>query len=296
MSAIDTLEQIINSELVNYDFRYCFVNRSKIPYRPDGFEARTNVVTDFVTLNELMDSPMLTRKRIVGIGVSIQASNVCAIDIDDCFAESFNFGSVDERGKEILELFEDVAYCEFSFSGHGMRILFLHDIIKNYNERYYIKNSKLNIEYYQPSESNRFVTVTGKYIRNNPIQHATNIDIALNQFLEQYMVRPQKSKKVLATMNDIDFESAMNKVTRLYIINSKFQSLWFSTAPGSGYDESERDYQIVAMLYENITTNEDMIRQLFETSPYFQSKDEDHLRKWTNNDYRYFKYMYSHLR
>ena len=296
MSAIDTLEQIINSELVNYDFRYCFVNRSKIPYRPDGFEARTNVVTDFVTLNELMDSPMLTRKRIVGIGVSIQASNVCAIDIDDCFAESFNFDSVDERGKEILELFEDVAYCEFSFSGHGMRILFLHDIIKNYNERYYIKNSKLNIEYYQPSESNRFVTVTGKYIRNNPIQHATNIDIALNQFLEQYMVRPQKSKKVLATMNDIDFESAMNKVTRLYIVNSKFQSLWFSTAPGSGYDESERDYQIVAMLYENVTTNEDMIRQLFETSPYFQSKDERHLQKWINNDYRYFKYMYSHLR
>lgn len=296
MSAIDTLEQIINSELVNYDFRYCFVNRSKIPYRPDGFEARTNVVTDFVTLNELMDSPMLTRKRIVGIGVSIQASNVCAIDIDDCFAESFNFDSVDERGKEILELFEDVAYCEFSFSGHGMRILFLHDIIKNYNERYYIKNSKLNIEYYQPSESNRFVTVTGKYIRNNPIQHATNIDIALNQFLEQYMVRPQKSKKVLNTTNDIDFESAMNKVTRLYIINSKFQSLWFSTAPGSGYDESERDYQIVAMLYENVTTNEDMIRQLFETSPYFQSKDERHLQKWTNNDYRYFKYMYSHLR
>lgn len=296
MGAIDTLEQIINSELVNYDFRYCFVNRSKIPYRPDGFEARTNVVTDFVTLNELMDSPMLTRKRIVGIGVSIQASNVCAIDIDDCFTEPFNFDSVDERGKEILELFEDVAYCEFSFSGHGMRILFLHDIIKNYNERYYIKNSKLNIEYYQPSESNRFVTVTGKYIRNNPIQHATNIDIALNQFLEQYMVRPQKSKKVLATMNDIDFESAMNKVTRLYIINSKFQSLWFSTAPGSGYDESERDYQIVAMLYENVTTNEDMIRQLFETSPYFQSKDERHLQKWTNNDYRYFKYMYSHLR
>lgn len=296
MSAIDTLEQIINSELVNYDFRYCFVNRSKIPYRPDGFEARTNVVTDFVTLNELMDSPMLTRKRIVGIGVSIQASNVCAIDIDDCFAESFNFDSVDERGKEILELFEDVAYCEFSFSGHGMRILFLHDIIKNYNERYYIKNSKLNIEYYQPSESNRFVTVTGRYIRNNPIQHATNIDIALNQFLEQYMVRPQKSKKVLATMNDIDFESAMNKVTRLYIVNSKFQSLWFSTAPGSGYDESERDYQIVAMLYENVTTNEDVIRQLFEMSPYFQSKDERHLQKWTNNDYRYFKYMYSHLR
>lgn len=115
MSAIDTIESIVNCELVNYDFRYCFVNRSKIPYRPDGFEARTDVIDDFVELNELLDSPMLTRKRIVGVGISIQASKVCAVDVDDCFSEPFVFESIDQRGKDVLELFEDVAYCEFSF-------------------------------------------------------------------------------------------------------------------------------------------------------------------------------------
>lgn len=297
MSAIDTLESIVNCELVNYDFRYCFVNRSKIPYKPDGFEARTDVVTDFVKLEELMESPMLTRKRIVGIGISIQASKVCAIDVDGCFAEQFNFDTIDERGREVLDLFEDVAYCEFSFSGKGMRVLFLHDLIENYADTYYIKNSKVNIEYYQPSKSNRFVTVTGRYISNNPIQHTAGTDVALNQFLERFMVRPPKPQtQSLVADDNIDFEEAVNKTARLYITNSKFQSLWFSKAPGAGRDESERDYQIVAMLYENVTTDEDMIRQLFETSPYFQSKDEDHLRKWMNNDYRYLKYMYSHLR
>lgn len=296
MSAIDTIESIVNCELANYDFRYCFVNRSKIPYRIDGFEARADVVNDFVKLDELLDSPMLTRKRIVGIGISIQASNVCAIDVDNCFSEPFVFESIDKRGKEVLELFEDVAYCEFSFSGKGMRIIFLHDVIENYVDKYYIKNSKMNIEYYQPSNSNRFVTVTGKYIVNNPIRHTDNTDIALNQFLERFMVRPQRQKHQISTTDDIDFDFAVRKTRQLYIQNSKFQSLWFGRAPGAGKDESERDFQIVAMLYENVTTNEDIIRQLFETSPYFESKDEQHLRKWMNNNYRYFKYIYSHLR
>lgn len=296
MSAIDTIESIVNCELANYDFRYCFVNRSKIPYRTDGFEARVDVVNDFVKLDELLDSPMLTRKRIVGIGISIQVSNVCAIDVDNCFSEPFVFESIDKRGKEVFELFEDVAYCEFSFSGKGMRIIFLHDVIENYADKYYIKNSKMNIEYYQPSNSNRFVTVTGKYIANNPIRHTNNTDIALNQFLERFMVRPQRQKHQISTTDDIDFDFAVRKTRQLYIQNSKFQSLWFGHAPGAGKDESERDFQIVAMLYENVTTNEDMIRQLFETSPYFESKDEQHLRKWMNNNYRYFKYIYSHLR
>lgn len=297
MSAIDTIESIVNCELVNYDFRYCFVNRSKIPYRPDGFEARTDVIDDFVELNELLDSPMLTRKRIVGVGISIQASKVCAVDVDDCFSEPFVFESIDQRGKDVLELFEDVAYCEFSFSGKGMRVIFLHDVIENYADTYYIKNSKASIEYYQPSNSNRFVTVTGKYIVNNPIQYTSGTDIALNQFLERFMVRPPKPKThTLAADNEIDFDFAVRKTRQLYIQNSKFQSLWFGQAPGAGKDESERDYQIVAMLYENVTTDEETIRLLFEASPYFESKDEQHLRKWMNNNYRYFKYMYSHLR
>ena len=297
MSAIDTIQSIVNCELANYDFRYCFVNRSKIPFRPDGCEARTNVISDFVELHELLDSPMLTRKRICGIGVSIQVSKVCAIDVDGCFSKAFDATTIDERGKYVLDLFEDIAYCEFSFSGTGLRVIFLHDVIDNYSDMYYIKNSKMRIEYYQPSNSNRFVTVTGKYLRNNPIQHVEGTSIALQQFLEHFMVRPEKPKtQSLVADDDITYEEALDKTKRLFIQNSKFQELWFAQAPGSGSDESERDYQIVAMLYENITSNDEIIRKIFETSPYFQSKDDYHIRKWTMNNYRYFKYMFDHLK
>lgn len=297
MSAVDTLYSIINCELINYDFRYCFVNRSKIPFRVDGYEARTDVVEDFVELEQLVSSPMLTRKRMVGIGISIQASNVCAIDVDNCFSTPFDLHSIDERGSEILDMFEDIAYCEFSFSGKGMRVIFLHNVIENYTDQYYIKNSKSNIEYYQPSNSNRFVTVTGKHIANKPIRHSAQLDVALMQFLEKFMTRPIKtiSRKIISS-EKLDFDSAIRKIQRLYYENSKFQELWFAQAPGSGKDESERDFQIIAMINENVTQDEDLIRTLFETSPYFQSKDDLHLRKWMSNDYRYFRYVYSHLR
>lgn len=297
MSAIDTLESIINCSLAKYSFKYCFVNRSKIPYRVDGYEARPNVTTDFVDLDCLLHSGMITRKRIVGVGISIQASNMCAIDVDNCFSKAFDIKTIDDRGKAILEIFADMAYCEFSFSGKGLRILFLHDVINNYSDLYYIKNSRLNVEYYQPSQSYRFVTVTGRYIHNNPIVRHKNINVAVDFFLEQYMKKP---KKLIHSTNvvdeNIDLEIAINLTTKLYLCNSKFQNLWFSVAPGSGKDESEKDYQIIAMLYENVTTNEDIIKMLFEMSPYFKSKDDMHIIKWNNNNFRYYKYIYSHLR
>lgn len=296
MSAIDTLELIINCSLAQYDFKYCLVNRSKVPYRVDGFEARPNIITDFVKLDDLINSPMILRKKIVGVGISIQASNVCAIDVDSCFSTPFDITTIDERGETVLEMFADIAYCEFSFSGKGLRILFLHDVIDDYSEMYYIKNSKLNIEYYQPSQSYRFVTVTGRYIHNNPIIKHSNIDLALNCFLEQFMTRPKKIINNKKVDDNIDLDVAINKTIKLYITNSKFQQLWFSRASGAGKNESETDFQILAMLYENITTNKDIIKSLFEMSPYFESKDDIHIRKWCYNNNRYFNYVYSRLK
>lgn len=294
MSVVETLLNIANSNLIAFPFKYCFVTQDKRPFRVDGLDARSNVLTDFVSFDELIESTFVYRKRTKGIGISIQASNVCAIDVDDCFVDAFDITSIDERGQNILELFENIAYCEFSFSGHGLRILFLHDIIDNYEREYYIKNSTQKVEFYQPSNSNRFVTVTGRYIRNNAIKSSTQIDNAVQQFLNTYMIRPITSKNICAT-NEFDLDACMKVVKRMYLTNSKFQSLWFGQAPGSGKNESEMDFQLLAMIYENVTTDKATIRLLFESSPYFQSKDEYHVKKWTQNNNRYFDYIYSHF-
>ena len=75
-----------------------------------------------------------------------------------------------------------------------------------------------------------------------------------------------------------------------------FQNLWFTNAPGSGKDESERDYHLVAYLFENVTQDHDMIKQIFEQSNFFKTKDYKHVYKWTNQNGRYFEYLYNTIR
>ena len=77
--------------------------------------------------------------------------------------------------------------------------------------------------------------------------------------------------------------------------NCKFQEAWFDKAPGRGRNESEKDYYLLSLLYENITQDKEMIRKLFELSPYFKSKDEYHILKWTKQNFRYYEYVYEHL-
>ena len=85
----------------------------------------------------------------------------------------------------------------------------------------------------------------------------------------------------------------MKVVKYNYLSNNKFQNLWFVPAPGSGSNESERDYEMLCYLFENVTQDKDMLKKIFEESDFFKSKDWKHVNKWKNQDYRYFNYLYS---
>ena len=231
-----------------------------------------------------------------GIGVSVQASNICAIDVDHCFKSPFIIESSDDRGKDVLSIFKDHAYCEFSFSGTGLRILFRHPIIENYANDFYIKNSKNEMEFYQPGKSYRYVTITGKTIYDNPIKLCEKS--ILFDFLNKYMVRPKKSEKEEISSPERETRSIdqlMELVKYHYLKNSFFQEIWFSKAPGYNSDESERDYYLIQYMYMNITRDKEMLRELFESSPFFQSKDWKHKNKWEYNDHRYYNYIYDHI-
>ena len=298
MSALDTLTRIIDNEnIYNYPFRYCLVNRDKIPYRVDGTRAKPNSGEDFCSLEELAVSPFL--EEYVGIGISIVESKICAIDVDKCFKESFDLSSGDDRAKEIIEMFKDKAYIEFSFSGHGLRILFAVDNIPNYTDEYYIKNDRNKIEYYQYGNTARYVTLTGKFIYNNSLLKMTNLD-TIYLFLNKYMKRPktfvkQSKNNEITKDNDKSLEYLMKKVKSLYLTNMVFQDLWFGVAPGSGSNESQLDFHLLSMLYKLIVSDKEKLRQLFEMSPYFKTKDKKHIYKWEYGNYRYFEYMYARL-
>lgn len=293
MSAIDCLQRLSNTSLIGINLKYCLVNEKKLPYKIDGTLAKPNDIADFVELDEILLCSEL--ENYAGIGISIQASKVCAIDVDKCFSNANDFRSIDIRGRDIYDRFKEFSYSEFSFSGTGLRILFNASLIENYSQNYYIKNEKAKIEYYQPSSSFRYVTLTGNVLSDN-FSHCE--DEILKRFLDDYMKKTESVKNPVS-VKDYEkktFEQLWPRVKYLYLKNSLFQNLWFGKAPGSGKDESERDFQILSCLYENVTQDKMNIKEIFEVSPYFKSKDQKHINKWEYQENRYFNYIYDQIK
>ena len=297
MNAVDVLSRISSTHLLEADLRYCLVSDDKRPYKIDDTMAKPNQMSDFVDFETLLQHTSL--ESYAGVGISIQASNIFAIDVDHCFETAFDVMSGDNRAKDLLERFADYAYCEFSFSGKGLRILFRHKVMDDYSAKYYIKNERHGIEFYQPSRSFRYVTVTGMTISDNQIlDEVPELDEIIHQFLEDYMLRPVRVSFDVKTQAEETrtFEQLMVEVKRLYFKNRPFQDSWFAIAPGSGKDESEKDYKLIALLYENITQDKALIKKIFEASPYFKTKDSKHIFKWNYQEGRYFNYVYDMIR
>lgn len=296
---IETLNNIINTDNEGLlQLKYCLVTKDKLPYRIDEILARSNHSEDFVNIQEIISNlENINIENYKGVGISIQASNICAIDVDHCFSSPFDITSGDERAQQLINKFKDLAYIEFSFSGTGLRILFKSNLIESYSDKYYIKNKNNSIEYYQPNNSYRYVTVTGKFIYNNLIKNIDN-DIIID-FLNEYMKKIIKSYDSIITTNEVEtrtYEQLMKIVKYKYLKDYSFQDLWFTKAPGSGKDESERDYHLVAYLYENITQDKNLLKQIFESSEFFKTKDWKHINKWKNQNGRYFNYLYDTIR
>lgn len=304
MNAIDTLANIANTQLIYADnLRYCLVGSNKIPYTIDGTNAKPNNPNDFVSFSEILDAKDL--ENYAGVGISIKASKVCAIDVDHCFSEPFNFETADERGKYIYEKFKDLAYIEFSFSGKGMRVLFEQCDIENYVDIYYVKNSVCNIEYYQPSGSARYVTVTGRAIADNSIKSSKDFKNVIIEFLDKYMVRPKNPNAniTIERKNEDKTVNELMKIVRIHLFRYiSFQTMWFDCRyeynigkQYEGQGESEHDYALVCYIYQNVTTNKDLIRQVFEQSEYYKTKDAKHKYKWNYNNYRYYDTIFKRL-
>lgn len=291
MNALDFLISISENEDLQ-KLKYCLIDINKVPYRYDGLRAKPNDINDFVDFDTLLDCDDF--EKYAGIGISIQASNITAIDVDKCFSIPFNLESADERAKDIINRFKNVAYIEFSFSGKGLRVLFQQPIIEDYSLTYYIKNDKNGIEFYQPSNSFRYVTITGKTIVNNHIFSNIDFSSILFDFLNTYMKRKIVEKKVEKTFDESD-EKVNKRLRTQLLLDYSFQETWFSQAPGSNSNESQLDYYLIHFLYDNVVKDKDKLRITFESSPYFKSKDKKHINKWLYNNYRYYNYIYEHL-
>ena len=301
MSAYDTLVNIADTNLILVDdFRYCLVGADKKPYTVKGDMARPNAKEDFVTIEEIASAENL--EKYAGVGISIQASGVCAIDVDHCFKTPFDFKSGDERALYVYSHFKDLAYIEFSFSGTGMRVLFFQDNIENYSDSYYIKNSITEIEYYQPGNSARYVTVTGRAICNNQITKGNDFKDVIIDFLNKYMARAKQVKREPKTIVEVqDLDKALKRVNGHLFRDVNFQNLWYDREewayaknyPGIG--ESEHDAALLTYIYNNFSHNKEMVKAIFEESPYFKSKDAKHRAKWYRANCDYFERVFGSI-
>lgn len=292
MNAIETINRIVKTKLIEKDFKYCLVNSNKIPFTVTNGFAKTNNLDDFVGLEELLNNDKL--ETYSGIGISVQASNISAIDIDNCVSKPFSKKHINKFAKGIIEIFKNTSYIEFSFSGTGIRIILDVDPIEDYSSKYRIKNSKNGLEFYQHSMLGRYVTVTGKYLYNNSISKIENKTIV--DFLEKYMKRVVNNTEYIdEEEDDRDLKTLLKIAKRHYIKDYNFQDLWFTPAPGSGKDESERDFFLLRYIFYNITKNRSKAKEVFEQSEFFKTKDQKHIYKWNRNNGWYFNYMFDNI-
>lgn len=301
MTALEALHNIkSDNTLRSAKMKFCLVSSNKHPLKLDGTNARPNHVEDFVDLDELEKASNL--EQYAGLGVSIQASNITAIDVDKCFSVPFELESADDRAIDVIRTFMDVAYIEFSFSGRGLRVFYRQPEIEDYSSKYYTKAEQYGIEYYQPSCSFRYVTITGRTIVSHSLESSESFRDTIETFLNKYMKKKAMlTSKPLVNLDDsLSLDELMKNVKKLYLKNNFFQDRWFDTEhlfsniPGRS-QESHHDYQLLALIYENITHDRNKVKYVFEQSPYFKSKDYKHMQKWTKNDYRYFNFQFDSL-
>lgn len=294
MNSYETLINLLDTSLPLDRFKFCLVNENKLPFNLNGKCVKINNINDFISFESLIHFNKL--EKYAGIGISIQGSNISAIDVDKCFSIPFDINSADDRALDIIQMFIDYAYIEFSFSGTGLRILFTQNITID-NTKFYIKNEKNKIEYYQQcSNSFRYVTITGKKIVDNNINEFIDSSVLL-QFVNKYMKKEVKEKNYqFFSDENKSFDELMKDVKKLYLKNYIFQEAWFNNAPGSNSNESERDFLLLSLLYENITQDKEKLKKIFECSPYFLSKDIKHINKWKYNNNRYYNYVYERLK
>ena len=214
---IDELKQ--KQQWINWKYDK---NKGKVPYDYKGNPIGTsnkykNNWCNYKTANESINI-----HNFNGMGILLK-NGLCGIDIDH---KDIN----DNMVQDIINLMD--TYTEFSPSGKGFHLLFTVDVTKlpttinesgskKLDNKYYQKNSIIDVECYISNLTNRYLTYTGISINNKPINERTD---ALLIFLDKYMLKSNIQKEKITDKEDI--QKIINK-----ILNSssaeKFKKLFY---------------------------------------------------------------------
>ena len=237
-----------------------------------------------------------------GIGIGI-FNQLCAIDLDHCLQnEQFTEEEFSSICKEIVE--ELQSYTEKSPSKTGLHVFFkLKDMnisSEDFKNKYYINKrftqygEGKGIEIYPAGITNKFLTITGNRFNDYTFREISFSK--LQTILEKYMKKEtfeniktnekiqntNKNQNIVDTNEKTDFDY-------LTIGLEKDQTLidFLSSIPsGKGGNESETDLAIMTKLAYWTNKNIQLMKETFESSFYYQNKNDYHKKKWNRKDYQ----------
>lgn len=159
---------------------------TKVPYNPrTGGKAQSTNPDTFAPYKAALEAMETGKYSGIGVGVF---GTLGAIDIDDCLSDT---GELSDMACDIMETMQ--AYCEWSPSGSGLRILFTVPEGFQYDKnKFYVNNQRIGLEVYIAGATAKYVTVTG-----NDLTPGLDLEERGEQLLavlEKYMRRPVKNK------------------------------------------------------------------------------------------------------
>ncbi len=170
---------------INWNYENIEGKQTKVPYAYNGKKTGTTDYyqkdwCDYATAKVQVDD-----NSADGIGLTINEFNnigksLVVIDIDHRSKEDFIV-------QDVISLMD--TYTEISPSGAGFHLLFIVDTAKlpaDLKDKYYMKNTHLNIECYIGGITNRYMTFTENVLINKDIEERTQ---QLMQFLNTYMIK-----------------------------------------------------------------------------------------------------------
>jgi putative DNA primase/helicase len=253
-------------------------DRGKVPFDlRTGANARSNDKSTFCSFDEAQKligsfAQKKDGKWLGGLGLGI-FNGFSAVDIDHCVVN----GKPNDFAQGLIDYFQ--SYTEFSPSGTGIRIIFTTDCRID-KERYYINNAKIGLEIYVEGSTSKFVTLTGDAL-NSYLVDVQKVDIShvMNQYMKKSVQAPSKPVSSIGV--------ASGDVTPFLEKDAKLSQLWYSKASGAHGNESETDLALCDKLAFYLGNDSEKVNSAFVSSPYFQSKDEAHAKKWLERkDYR----------
>lgn len=257
-----------------------YLKESKSYQVKEDYFSKSNDETRFNHLDKVL--PLTSSKYGIGFGIF---DTFGAIDLDHCLNEE---GKIiqDDFSKIVIDIVKNLnTYTEKSPSGTGLHLYFKIKDLKltseEYSKKYYTnkrfnKEKKQGLEIYLSGMTKKFLTITGDKLGQNEFREISFKE--LEPILEKYMRRytSKKEQSSLVTTTEDFLKIGLEK-------DSLLIDLYNNTSHNG--NESEEDMKLLSKLAYYCNKDSQSMRQAFESSSYYMTKDEEHLQKWKRENY-----------